>query len=160
VEADLDKSKFRVLIVDDYKPWRSFLLSHLQTWPELSVVGEATDGPEAVQKSQKLQPDLILLDIGLPTMNGIEAAKQIRQQSPNARILFCSENRFPDIAEEALQAGAGGYLLKSDAASDLLPALTSVIQGKRFVSHTMAGHVFACTSDSGRPPDHGHTVQF
>jgi DNA-binding NarL/FixJ family response regulator len=108
----------------------------------LQVVEEAGDGQEAVQKSQQLQPDLILLDIGLPTMNGIEAAWQIRHQSPNARILFCSEKLSPGVAEEALQAGSGGYLVKSDAGSDLLSAMTSVIQGKRFVSRTLAGSRF------------------
>jgi len=96
----------------------------------------------------RVQLDLILLDIGLPTINGIEAARQIRQQLPNARILFCSENLSPDVAEEALRAGAGGYLVKSDAGSDLLSALTSVIAGKRFVSRALAGHAFAEPSDS------------
>jgi DNA-binding NarL/FixJ family response regulator len=138
----LEKSTFRVLIVDDYEPWRRFILSSLLKWPQLQVVGEACDGREAVQKAQQLQPDLILLDIGLPTMNGIEAAKQIRKQSPNARILFCSENLSPDVAEEALRAGGGGYLFKSDAGRDLLSAVTSVIQGKRFVSRRLAGHAF------------------
>ncbi|HST09459.1 MAG TPA: response regulator transcription factor [Terriglobales bacterium] len=146
----MEKSTFRVLIVDDYEPWRRFILSRFLKWPQLQVVGEACDGREAVQKSQQLKPDLILLDIGLPTMNGIEAARQIRQQSPNARILFCSENLSPEVAEEALRAGAGGYLVKSDAEGDLLSAMTSVIQGKRFVSCTLAGHAFAETSDSGR----------
>ncbi len=155
----MGKSTLRVLIVDDYEPWRRFILSSLQKWPELQVVGEASDGQEAVQKSQELQPDLILLDIGLPTMNGIEAARQIQQQSPNSRILFCSENLSPDVAEAALRAGAGGYLVKSDAGSDLLSAVTSVIRGKRFVSRTLAGHAFAETSDSG-VRDQEHVVQF
>jgi DNA-binding NarL/FixJ family response regulator len=155
----LEKSTFRVLIVDDYEPWRRFILSSLLKWPQLRVVGEACDGREAVQKAQQLQPDLILLDIGLPTMNGIEAAKQIRKQSPNARILFCSENLSPDVAEEALRAGGGGYLFKSDAGRDLLSAVTSVIQGKRFVSRTLAGHAFE-TSHSTPVRDQGHVVQF
>jgi DNA-binding NarL/FixJ family response regulator len=155
----LGKPTLRVLIVDDYEPWRRFILSSLQKWPELQVVGEASDGQEAVQKSQEIQPDLILLDIGLPTMNGIEAARQIQQQSPNSRILFCSENLSPDVAEAALRAGAGGYLVKSDAGSDLFSAVISVIRGKRFVSRTLAGHAFAETSDSG-VRDQGHVVQF
>ena len=155
----LEKSTVRVLIVDDYEPWRRFVLSSLQKLPELQVVGEASDGWEAVQKSRQLQPDIVLLDIGLPTMNGIEAARQIRQQLPNARILFCTENLSPDVAEEALQAGAGGYLVKSDAGRDLLSAMTSVIQGKRFVSRTLVGHAVTETSDSGLC-DQGHVVHF
>jgi DNA-binding NarL/FixJ family response regulator len=160
VEAYLEKSTFRVLIVDDYEPWRSLILSSLQKWPQFQVVGEACDGQEAVQKSQQLQPDLIVLDIGLPTMNGIEAARQIRQQLPNARILFCSENLSPDVAEEALRSGAGGYLVKSDTASDLLSSVTSVIQGKRFVSRTLASHAFAEMTDSGMVRNQGHVLQF
>jgi DNA-binding NarL/FixJ family response regulator len=155
----LEKSTLRALIVDDYEPWRRFILSSLQNWPELQVVGEASDGWEAVQKSQQLQPDLVLLDIGLPTINGIEAARQIRQQSPHSRILFCSENLSPDVAEAALRAGGGGYLVKSDAGTDLLSALTSVIGGKRFVSRRLAGHAFAEISDSGLR-DQNHVVQF
>lgn len=156
----LEKSTFRVLIVDDYEPWRRFILSSLMKWPQFQVVGEACDGWEAVQKSEQLQPDLILLDIGLPTMNGIAAARQIRQQSPYARILFCSDNRCPDIAEEALRAGTGGYLVKSDAGMELLLAVTSAIQGKRYVSRTLAGHAIAEASDSGLARDQGHVVQF
>ena len=146
--------------MDDSEPWRRFLLSSLSKWPELQVVGEASDGREAVHKSQELQPDLILLDIGLPTMNGIEAAREIRQQSPNPRILFCSENLLPDVAEAALRAGARGYLVKSDAGRDLLPAVTAVIQGKRFVSRTLAGHAFAETSKSDLVRNQRHLVQF
>ena len=155
----MERSTLRVLIVDDYEPWRRFILSSLENWPELEVVGESSDGWEAVQKSQQLQPHIILLDIGLPTINGIEAARQIRQQSPNSRILFCSENLSPDVAEAALRAGAGGYLVKSDAGVDLLSALTSLIGGKRFVSRRLAGRVFSETSDSGLR-DQEHVVQF
>lgn len=156
----MQKSIVSVLIVDDYEPWRHFMRSSLQQWPELQVVGEASNGLEAVQKSRHLQPDLIVLDIGLPTMNGIEAARQIRQRSPNARILFCSENLSPDVAEEALRAGAAGYLVKSDAGSDLFTALTSVMAGKCFISRALARHAFAETSDSGLVRDPGHVVQF
>jgi DNA-binding NarL/FixJ family response regulator len=118
-----DKTPIRVLVVDDYDPWRRFARSTLGNETEVQVVGEASDGLEAVQQARQLQPDLILLDIGLPTLNGIEAAWQIRQVSPKSKILFISENRSPDIAEQALNTGAGGYVVKSDAASELLPAV-------------------------------------
>jgi len=156
----LEKLTVSVLVVDDYKPWRNFIVSSLQKWPGLQVVGQASDGEEAVQKSIQLQPDLIVLDIGLPKVSGIEAARQIRQRLRNARILFCSENRSPHVAQEALRVGTGCYLVKSDAGRDLLSAVTSVIAGKRFVSRAVNGHAFAKISNPDLLPDHGHVVQF
>lgn len=155
----LEKSTRSVLIVDDYEPWRRFMLSTIQKWPGLQILGEAADGLEAVLKSQQLRPDLIVLDIGLPKINGIEVARQIRQHLPNATILFCSDNRSPDIAEEALRTGVG-YLVKSDAASDLLPAVASAIGGRRFVSRTLAGHTFGDSSESGPVRCRRHAVEF
>jgi CheY-like chemotaxis protein len=107
---------------------------------EFQVIGEVSDGLEAVQQAQQLQPDLILLDIGLPSLNGLEAARQIRKVSPGSKILFVSENRSKDIVEEALSVGAGGYVLKSDAASELLPAIDAVLSGKQLVSTCLKDH--------------------
>jgi DNA-binding NarL/FixJ family response regulator len=132
-----------VLVVDDYQRWRGYVFSTLQKHSELQVIGEASDGPEAIEKAKALQPDLILLDIGLPTLNGIEAARRIREVSPASKILFVSENRSTDIAEEALNTGAGGYVVKSDAQSDLLPAIKAVLEGKRFISARLAVHFLA-----------------
>jgi DNA-binding NarL/FixJ family response regulator len=101
---------------------------------ELQVIGEVSDGLEAVEKAQELQPDLILLDVGLPKLNGIEAARRIRSLSPQSKILFVSLETTPAIVQEALTAGASGYLLKSDANRDLLPAVEAVLQGRQFVS--------------------------
>src|SRR5436305_4020146 len=130
----------RVLVVEDYEPFQRFIRSTLEKKPELQVICSVSDGLEAVQKAQQLQPDLILLDIGLPTLNGIEAARRIREVSPKSKILFLSENRTWDIAEEALRTGAGGYVVKSDAAGELLPAVEAVLKGKRFVSASLAGN--------------------
>ena len=140
MEAILEKSTLRVLIVDDYEPFRQFIATKLQTNPQLRIMKEACDGAEAVQQAQELQPDLILLDIGLPTLNGIEAARRIRKVSPTSKILFVSENRSWDIVEEALRTGAGGYVVKSDAAGELLLAVNAVLGGKRFVSASLAGN--------------------
>lgn len=129
----------RILLVDDFGPWRHFVSTTLQNQPELQVVGEATDGLEAVQRAKELQPELILLDIGLPLLNGIEAARRIREVSSASKILFVSEDRSPDIAEAALSTGAGGYLVKSDAARELLPAIKAVLQDTRFISAGLAG---------------------
>jgi len=157
----LATSTVRVLVVDDHEPFRRFICSTLGKSAELQIVSEVSDGLEAVHKAGELQPDLILLDIGLPNLNGIEAARRIREVSPTSKILFVSENRSRDIAEEALRTGASGYVVKSDAGSELLPAVKAVLQGKQFVSASLTGH------DSNAPKDdhaaairHCHEVAF
>jgi DNA-binding NarL/FixJ family response regulator len=137
----VDKSQFRVLVVDDYEPWRRYLSTALGKQEGLNVIAELSDGLQAVQKAEELRPDLILLDIGLPTLNGIEVARQIRKVCPASKIVFVSDNRSADIANEALSTGAIGYVVKSDAASDLLPAVKAVIEGKRFVSASLASRL-------------------
>ena len=142
----VNKTPIRVLVVDDYEPWRRYCLTTLRNEQGLQVVGEVADGLEAVQQAQELQPDLILLDIGLPTLNGIEAARRIRNVSSASKILFVSENRSADIAEEALSTGSGGYVIKSDAERELLPAIEAILAGKRFVSASLAGHFLGATT--------------
>jgi DNA-binding NarL/FixJ family response regulator len=132
--ADTSHSSFRVLVVDDFQPWRQQVCSILRTQPELSVVAEVADGLEAVQTAQELKPDLILLDIGLPTLNGLEAANRIRQVAPGARIIFLTQNSDKDMVRAALTTGAQGYVLKIDAGSELLPAVAGVLGGDDFVS--------------------------
>jgi DNA-binding NarL/FixJ family response regulator len=127
-------STARLMLVDDFKPWRRFVAAMLGENPDWEIVSEASDGLEAVQKAEEFQPDLILLDIGLPKLNGIEAAASIRKVSPGSKILFLSENRDSDIAAAALGAGGHGYVVKSDGADELLVAVEAVLHGKRFVS--------------------------
>ena len=100
---------------------------------ECEIVGEASDGLQAVNQAEKLQPDLILLDLGLPILNGIQAARRIRQLSPNSKILFVSQNSSPEIAHGALQMGAHGYLVKSDT-NELTSAISTVLAGAQFIS--------------------------
>ena len=95
----------RILVVDDFEPWRRFLRSFLQQRTAFQIICEASDGLEAVEKSRELQPDLILLDVGLPTLNGIEAAEQIRKVSPRSKVIFLSENTVPEVVREALLVG-------------------------------------------------------
>jgi DNA-binding NarL/FixJ family response regulator len=128
----------RVLVVEDFEPFRRFVVSILQKQPELQIVCEVSDGLESVQKAEELQPDLVLLDIGLPHLNGIDAARRIGAVSPKSKILFLSENRSWEIAEEALRTGAGGYVVKSNAAGELLPAVESVLKGKQFIGASLA----------------------
>lgn len=138
----------RVLVADDFEPWRRLLHSILREKPELTVVCEVSDGLEAVQKARELQPDLILLDIGLPSLSGIEAARQIRIVAPNAKILFISENYSIDIARGTLSAGGCGYVIKSDAGSELLAAVEAVFLGRQFVSARLAGQSISGVSST------------
>ena len=124
----------RVLLVEDFEPFRRFIRPTLQE-AELQVVGEVSDGLEAVQKAEELQPDLILLDIGLPTLNGIEAARRIRKLSPESKIIFVTQESSADVIEEALSSGAMGYVVKAHAASELLAAVEAVFQDRQFVSN-------------------------
>jgi DNA-binding NarL/FixJ family response regulator len=142
----LDKATVGIVIVDDFGPWRRFIHSVIQRQPRYRVTGEAWDGLQAVDKAKDLQPDLILMDVGLPTISGIEAARRILKASPAMKILFVSENRSWEIAEEALRAGGYGFVVKSDAESDLLPALETVLNGEQFISSSLRPH---------KPRDHG-----
>lgn len=129
----------RILVVDDYERWRRLLVAILNQQPGWQIVGEVADGLGAVVKAQELQPDLILLDIGLPGLNGIEAARQILKLAPGSKVLFISEYRSQDIAEEGLRTGALGYIVKSDAGRDLLPGIKAVLHGRQFVSARLSG---------------------
>lgn len=124
----------RILVVDDFEPFRRLILSILQPKQEFSVVGEACDGLEAVHKAQEFKPDLILLDIGLPSLNGIEVARQIRKLVPNSQIIFVTQESSPEGVEEALNVGARGYVLKTKVRSDLLNAIQTVLSGESFIS--------------------------
>ena len=111
----------------------------LEENPEVRLIGEAADGAEAVQKAVEFQPDLILLDSDLPKLSGIEAARQIRKVVPQSKILFVSQDSNPEVVQAAFQLGARGYVIKSDAARELLTAVKAVIQGARYVSRALAG---------------------
>ena len=124
----------RVLVVDNFEPFRRFVTSTLAGLRDLQVIGEVSDGLAAVQKAIELQPDLVLLDIGLPTLNGFEAARQILKLVPESKIIFLSQESSDDMVQEALSIGAWGYVVKIHAGTELLTAVEAVISGKRFVS--------------------------
>ena len=123
-----------VLVVEDFAPFRQFVCSTLAGRPDVQIIGEVADGLEAVQKTEILEPDLVLLDIGLPTLNGMEAARQIRKLVPASKIIFVSQESSSDVVQEALQLGAWGYVVKTRAASDLLAAVDAFLEGRQFVS--------------------------
>jgi DNA-binding NarL/FixJ family response regulator len=131
-------SLVRILVVDDLEPWRRFVSSTLQKQPDLRVISDVSDGLEAVQKAEELRPDLIVLDIGLPKLNGIEAARRIRKLVPKSRILFLSQESCDDVVDEAFRLGAWGYVVKTQAGSELLVAVEAVLQGKQFASRELA----------------------
>jgi CheY-like chemotaxis protein len=129
-----------------------------QARPEWQVIAEALDGSEAVQKAEELKPDLIVLDIGLPKLNGIEAGRRIRQLSPSSKIIFLSLYNSPDVVQGALSTGALGYVHKTDAQSELLPAVDAVLRGRQFVSSSLKDCEF--TDTAGEKAPHRHEVQF
>jgi len=133
-------------------------VSLLQARPEWRVIAEALDGSEAVQKAQELKPDLMLLDISLPKLTGIEAARQIRQLSPSSKIVFLSQNSDLDVVRAALGTGARGYVRKTDAQRELPPAADAVLRGKEFVISSLKGYKF--TNSSVEQAPHRHEVLF
>ena len=148
VRGQIENAIKPVLVVEDFEPFRRFICSTLRKRPEFQIVEEVTDGLEAVQKAEELQPDLIMLDIGLPSLNGIDAARRIRKLSPKSKILFMSQESSADVVQEALALGALGYVVKAYAGSELLPAVEAVLQGRQFVSSGLSGHHFTPASDS------------
>ncbi len=135
-------SVVRVLVVDDVEDWRRFVSSMLGAEP-FEIVGEASDGLMAVQLAEQMQPTVVLLDIGLPGLDGIKAGAGIRRVAPDAKIVFVSQQFDPDIVRAALQLGAWGYVLKSDAVRELLKAINTVLSGKDFVSSSVSGRNFS-----------------
>ncbi len=145
-------SSISVLVVDDFEPFRQYLSSSLRNTSDGFVCSEASDGLEAVHKAEELQPHLILLDIGLPKLNGMEAARKIATVSPGSRILFVSQESSADMVREAFRAGAWGYIVKTDAAQELLTAVNSVLRGARFAGSRFDCHDITGVSD-GRFPE-------
>jgi CheY-like chemotaxis protein len=138
-EIGPNMSIVRVLIVDDFNPWRAFVIQQLDDQPQVRVLGCASDGLEGIQKAEELQPDLILLDISLPRLNGLDLARRVRKLIPKAKILFVSSNADPDVVRAAFCAGGAGYVLKMDAGGALLSAMEAVLLGKQFVSSSLVG---------------------
>ena len=141
----------RILVADDFVPWWRFISSIIVEHTDWHIVGEAADGIVAVQKAGELKPDLILLDVGLPQLNGIEAARQLRQLVPNSKILFLSGFHDPDIVREALRTGASGYVVKSDLGSELTKAIEATLRGEQFVSSSAKGYILGDAEDSQTP---------
>jgi len=116
-----------VLVVDDFEQWRQFVCTVLKQIPNVTVQ-QASDGPEAVEKAKATRPDLVLLDIGLPSLNGIDVAREIARLCPESKIIFLTENRDDDLIEQAFRVGASGYVIKSNAANELASAVKAALK--------------------------------
>jgi DNA-binding NarL/FixJ family response regulator len=131
----------RVLLVEDFHTFRRAIRTLLETFPEFQVVGEAADGDEAIQLAAKLLPDVILLDINLPRLNGLQVVPHILNLSPSSKIIFLTQEPSPEVAEEALQLGASGDVVKVDAGSESLSALQAVTRDELYLSRQLSAQL-------------------
>lgn len=127
----------RIVLVDDSPDWQRFLLVRLESERDLKLLAVANDGLEGVQKAVELQPDVMLMDLNMPVMNGFDAARRIREVSPNSRVVFLTANSSGDLVSAAFEAGACGYILKSDSGADLVPGIQAVFRNKQFLSRSL-----------------------
>lgn len=142
---------FRILVADDHEVVRKGLVSLLQAQPEWQVCGEAGDGREAVEKALQLRPDVVILDIGMPSLNGLEATRQILKSNPHARVLILTLHDSDQVVREVLNAGARGFLLKSDAARDLVAAVDALRHDKTYFTSKVAAMVLEGYLKGGTP---------
>jgi len=134
-EERLATSSIKILLAEDSELYRRLVVSLLNENPAFQVRQEASDGLEAVAKAQELRPDVVLMDIGLPKLNGLEAAWRILELIPSRKIIFLTQETDVDVVKEAFSKGAWGYVLKQEAERDLLEALSAVLHGKRFLTN-------------------------
>ncbi len=149
-------TKTRILLADDH----TLLLGAFQRLlePEFSVVGAVTDGRALLESAPKLKPDLIIVDIGMPRLSGLEAARQIKQSMPKVKLVFLTMNPDPEIAAEAFRLGASAYLVKTSAASELLQALREVLRGGSYISPAIAKGVLGSIFHQPKPKKSPHEL--
>jgi DNA-binding NarL/FixJ family response regulator len=135
-----------ILVVDDFAPFRKFVRSQIQERPTFHIISEVPDGLEAVQRAEELHPDLVLLDIGLPSLNGVEVARRLCDVTPESKIIFVSQENSPTLVRETFRLGACGYVHKMDAL-ELLTAIDTVLRGERFVSSSLVDYDLAEAAD-------------
>ncbi len=143
---------FRIFIADDHEVVRKGLMSLLEAQPDWEVCGEAADGREAVEKASESKPDVVILDIGMPSLNGLEATRQILKMNPTAKILILTLHDSDSVVREVLNAGARGFLLKSDAARDLVAAVEALRRDKTYFTSKVAAMVLEGYLKGGAAP--------
>jgi DNA-binding NarL/FixJ family response regulator len=132
----------RVLVVEDYEPFRRVICTMLDRMPGLQIVGDVSDGIEAVRKAEELQPDLVLMDVGWPPLNGLMSVRRIRALSPASKIIVVTIESSSEVVEAALSLGAAGYVVKTRIARDLPAAVDAVLRGRQFISGGLSAQEF------------------
>lgn len=140
----------RILLVDDHEIVRRGLRAVLEAEPDLEVTDEAANGLDAVEKAELLKPDVVLMDISMPQLNGLEAARRIRRALPTAEVLFLTMHESEQMIREGMEAGGRGFLLKSDAGHELIPAVRSLSRHKPFFSPRLRAMGFPHGEGQGR----------
>jgi DNA-binding NarL/FixJ family response regulator len=143
---------FRILVADDHEVVRRGLAALLLSQPDWEICGEAADGREAVDKAQQLKPDVVILDIGMPSLNGLEATRHILKNQPHTKILILTLHDSDQVVREVLNAGARGFLLKSDAARDLVAAVEALRRDKTYFTSKVAAMVLEGFLKNGTAP--------
>ena len=143
---------FRILVADDHEVVRKGLVALLQQQPNWEVCGEAADGREAVEKTRELKPDVVILDIGMPSLNGLEATRQILKLNAQAKVLILTLHDSDQVVRDVLNAGARGFLLKSDAARDLVAAVEALRRDKTYFTSKVAAMVLEGYLRNGTGP--------
>jgi two-component system response regulator NreC len=141
----------RILIADDHGVIRAGLRALLAGFPDMNVVGEATDGSEVLGKSMELQPDIVLMDLSMPNLGGIEATRLLAQRAPNVRVLILTVHEDESLLKEVVRAGAAGYIVKRAAQEDLIHAIRVVARGDLYVHPSMTRALFAESSSGATP---------
>ena len=127
----------RILVVDDWPEWQRFLQRKLESERNFQIVGLASNGLEGVGQAAELQPDVVLMDLNMPVLNGLDATRRIRELSPRSRVLVLSENRCREVVRAAFEAGASGYVVKADSGSDLLAGIRALLENRQFLSSSL-----------------------
>jgi two-component system response regulator NreC len=133
--------KKRVLIVEDHTILREGLRSLLSGHNDFEIVGEATDGREAVRTVEKLQPDIVIMDLSMPRMDGIDALREIKKQNPKIKILILTVHKTEEYILASLEAGADGYILKDATHAELIKAMQVILQGDRYLCPAISGQI-------------------
>ena len=152
--------KLRILIADDHEVVRRGLCALLQSHEGWEICGDAKDGREAVEKAKQLKPDVVILDVGMPNLNGLAATRQLLQMNPQQKVIVLTITDSDQVIREALDAGARGFVLKSDAARDLVSAVEALQRNRMFFTPRVNDMVLAGFLDKGYTPTRGETPKF